>query len=96
VEIVLYVERGNADKLRELLLKDDIVSRANVVFRDASFLSREGFYVRIIGSEEQCKKALEISEEIAEEISGEEKEKVLKALREEDEGMLSGFSGVFR
>jgi len=96
MEVVLYVERGDADKLREILLKDELVSRANVVFRDASFLEKDGFYVRIIGSEEQCKKALELSKELAKEVSGEEKEKVLKALREEDEEMLSGFSGVFR
>ncbi|RLG07074.1 MAG: hypothetical protein DRN59_01905 [Thaumarchaeota archaeon] len=94
--MILYVERGSADKLREILLKDDVVSRANVLFRDAKSLGKDGYYVRVLGSEEQCKKALELAKDLAEEVSGEEREKVLKMLESEDEEMLSGFSGVFQ
>lgn len=96
MELILYVERGSADKLREILLKDDVVSRANVLFRDAKSLGKDGYYVRVLGSEEQCKKALELAKDLAEEVSGEEREKVLKMLESEDEEMLSGFSGVFQ
>ena len=96
MEVVLYAEGEAAEKLREILLKDEIVSRANVLFKDAKPLDREGFYIRILGSEEQCKKALELAKDLAEEVSGEEKEKVLKMLESEDEEMLSGFSGVFQ
>lgn len=95
MEVVLYAERETAEKLREILLKDEVVSRANVLFKDAKPLDKEGFYVRILGSEEQCKRALKLSRDLAEEVSGKEKEKVLKALRSEDEEMLSGFSRVF-
>lgn len=95
MEVVLYVEGEAAEKLREILLKDEVVSRANVLFKDAKPLDREGFYIRILGSEEQCKRALELSKDLAEEVSGEERERVLKALKSEDEEMLSGFSGVF-
>ena len=95
MEVVLYAKGEAAEKLREILLKDEIVSRANVLFKDAKPLDREGFYIRILGSEEQCKRALELSKDLAEEVSGEEKEKVLRSLRSEDEEMLSGFSGVF-
>ena len=96
MELILYVEKGSADKLREILLKDDVVSRANVLFRDAKSLGKDGYYVRVLGSEEQCKKALELAKDLAEEVSGEEREKVLKMLESEDEEMLSGFSGVFQ
>ena len=96
MELILYVERGSADKLREILLKDDVVSRANVLFRDAKSLGKDGYYVRVLGSEEQCRKALELAKDLAEEVSGEEREKVLKMLESEDEEMLSGFSGVFQ
>ncbi len=96
MELILYVERGSADKLREILLKDDVVSRANVLFREAKSLGKDGYYVRVLGSEEQCKKALELAKDLAEEVSGEEREKVLKMLESEDEEMLSGFSGVFQ
>ena len=96
MELILYVERGSADKLREILLKDDVVSRANVLFREAKSLGKDGYYVRVLGSEEQCKRALELAKDLAEEVSGEEREKVLKMLESEDEEMLSGFSGVFQ
>ncbi|RLG61774.1 hypothetical protein DRO02_08700 [archaeon] len=96
MEVILFVERASADKLKEILLKDDLVSRANVLFKDAKPLEKEGYYVRILGSEEQCRKALELARDLAEEVSGEERERVLKLLRSEDEEMLSGFSGVFQ
>ena len=96
MEIVLYVDNDKAEKLRSILLKDDVVSRANVVFREAKPMNKEGFYVRIIGDKEQCERAIELSKELAEEVSGEEKEKILDTLRKEDEEMLSGFSGIFR
>ena len=96
MELILFVEKASADKLKEILLRDDLVSRANVLFKDAKPLEKEGYYVRILGSEEQCRRALELAKDLAEEVSGEEKEKVLKLLRSEDEEMLSGFSGVFQ
>lgn len=96
VEIILFVERSKLRELEERLLKDDIVSRGNIIFRVSEPLRVGGFYARILGSEEQCNRARELAEEIAEEILGEEKEKVLKAIKEDDEKMLSGFSGIFK
>ncbi|MCF8885338.1 MAG: hypothetical protein QXK95_01250 [Nitrososphaerota archaeon] len=96
MEIILFVEKAKSRELEEKLLKDDLVSRANVLFRDSKPFREEGFYVRILGSEEQCEKARELAKEIAEEIVGEEKEKILKTIKEEDERMLSGFSGIFQ
>lgn len=95
MEVVLYAKGKAAEKLKEILLKDEVVSRANVLFKHVEPLDKEGFYIRILGSEEQCKRALELSKNLAEEVSSEEKEEVLKVLRSEDEEMLSGFSRVF-
>lgn len=95
LELVLFVEKDKADDLNKLLYEDDLASRANIIFRDASPLGREGFYVRVLGSEEQCARVEELSKDVAEIIEGEEKEKVLKFLKGEDDKMLSGFSGIF-
>lgn len=95
MEILLYAEKEAAEKLVNLLLKDDVVSRGNVISRDAEIMGKSGVYVRVAGSEEQCKRALEISKDLAVEVTGEEREKVLEILRSEDEKMLSGFSGIF-
>jgi len=96
MELILYVKGEKSEKLRKILLEDAVVSKANVVFKDAKMLGKEGYYVRVLGSEEQCKKALELSKDLAEEVTGAEREKVISILREEDERMLSGFSGIFR
>ena len=96
MELILYVKGEDSEKLRKILLEDEIVSKANIVFKDAKILGKEGYYVRVLGSEEQCKKALELSKDLAEEVTGAEREKVISILREEDERMLSGFSGIFR
>ncbi|MCX8187385.1 MAG: hypothetical protein N3F65_02100 [Nitrososphaeria archaeon] len=94
--LVLYADREKAEKLREILLKDDLVSRANVILKDAKMMDKEGFYIRILGDEKQCERALELSKGLAEEVTGEEKEKILNLMKKEDEEMLSGFSGIFR
>ncbi len=96
MEVILYADQEKAEKLRNILLKDELVSKANVIFKDAKFMNKEGIYIRIMGNEEQCKKAIELSKELAEEVTGEEKEKILNLMRKEDEEMLSGFSGIFR
>lgn len=91
----MKVSSENVDKTRDVLLNDDLVSRANVLFRDAKILEKEGYYIRIIGTEEQCSKALELTRGIAEEVKGEEKEAVLSKLREEGEAALEGFGRIF-
>ncbi|MEM2548345.1 MAG: hypothetical protein QW810_05790 [Nitrososphaerota archaeon] len=96
MEMILFVEKSRYKELEERLLKDDVVSRSNIIFRVSEPLREGGFYARIIGSEEQCDRARKLAGEIAQEILGEEKEKVLKAIKEEDEKMLSGFSGIFK
>jgi len=95
MELVLYAEKEAGEKLMNILLKDDIVSRANVISRDAGILGKSGVYIRIIGSEEQCGRALELAKDLAVEVKGEEREEVLRILKSEDEKMLSGFSGIF-
>lgn len=95
VELVLYTEKDAGKKLMNILLKDYLVSKGNVIFRDAGILGKSGIYIRIIGSEEQHRRALELAKDLAVEVKGEEKEKVLRILRSEDEKMLSDFSGIF-
>lgn len=95
MELILFVEGAKAKDLEKKLLGDEEVSKANIILRDASSEGRQGFYVRVMGSEEQCKRAKILAEELAEEVTGEEREKILKAMKDEDERMLSGFSGIF-
>ncbi|MCX8193395.1 MAG: hypothetical protein N3G77_06270 [Nitrososphaeria archaeon] len=83
-------------EVEDRLLKDDLVSRANIISRDSHPFREGGFYIRVLGSDEQCIRAKELVHDMAEEVVGKEREDVLKAIKEEDEKMLSGFSGIFK
>ncbi len=96
LELVLKVSSENVDKARNVLLSDEIVSRANVLFRDAKIIGEEGYYVRIIGTDEQCYRALELARDFAKEVKSEERERVLSKFEEEGEAALEGFGRIFR
>jgi hypothetical protein len=96
MEIVLQIESKNLQKAKDILLKDDMVSRASIVFKEGkSLLGKEGYFIYISGIEEQCKKAIEISKEIAKQASEKNKTEVIKKIREEQEKAAEGFGGIF-
>ena len=95
MEVILFVERASADKLKEILLKDDLVSRANVLFKDAKPLEKEGYYLKLAGSEDAVARAKELIGNDGEELKGEEKEKVLERFAEQDSNAAEGFGSIF-
>jgi enoyl-[acyl-carrier-protein] reductase (NADH) len=101
MEVILHVAGNNYAKLKEKLLADEIVNRASIVFKDAKQFDKEGGYLCIVtGTEERCKRALELTKdeegkELATEISGEEKEEILKKIKEEEDKAIEGFGGIF-
>ena len=104
MEIVLQIESKNYQKVKEILSKDDIVSRSSMTFKEASIIEKEGYYCYISGTDEQCKRALEIIKEkneetgeeveLAKEASTEEKEKVMNKIKEEEDKAIEGFGGI--
>jgi hypothetical protein len=96
MEIVLQIESKNLQKVKDILLKDDIVSRASMVFKDGkSLISKEGYYCYISGTEEQCKRAKELSKEIAKEAEAKDKNEVIAKIKEEQDKAAEGFGGIF-
>jgi len=95
MEVVLQVDTKNFQKAKEILLRDDVVSRASIIYKDAKEYGGEGYYFFISGTEEQCKKAVEITKEVAKEVEKNKKEKIIKSIKEEEEKALEGFGGIF-
>lgn len=83
------------NKVSNLLFNDDVVSRGNILVRDASIIGEKGYYIRIIGTEEQCRRALELTKDVAKVVTGEEKERFLEKLKEEGEAAAAGFGKIF-
>ena len=95
MEVVLKFEAKDLQKLKDVLLKDDSVSRASMTFKDAGFIGKQGYYCYISGVEEQCKKAVELVKGMAAAVEGDEKEQVIKKIKEEESKATEGLGGIF-
>ena len=98
MEIILHAEGKNYKKLQDRLLKDEVVNRASIIFKEASQFGKEsGYFVIVRGDEERLQRALEIAsdEELAEEVKGGEKEDISKKIKEEEDKAIEGFGGIF-
>ena len=96
MDVLLFVRKENYGKVREKLLKDEKASLLSITFRDAKNLGKEeeGYYCHLSGSEEYCKRALEIVKDLAEEVEEQEKEEVLEKIKEEEKKALEGFGAL--
>ena len=94
MDLLLFSKRENSKKLEEKLKKDDLVSRASIKVRDAGIVNKEGVYFYIEGTEDKIKKARELAKDLGEEVLGEEKEKVVNILKEEEEKAIEGFGAI--
>ena len=97
MEIVLKIKKENLQKVKDVLLKDDVVSRASVTFKEAKILGLKDdeYFCYISGLEEACKKAKELTKNLAEIANKKEEEEVIKKIKEEEESAMSGFGSIF-
>ena len=104
MEILIYIESKNYQKVSEKLLKDDAVSRISLAFKDAGNFddSKTGYYCYISGPDEVCRHAIsllkskegEMEIELAKEVSGKEKQEVINKIKEEEERAIEGFGNI--
>lgn len=104
MEIVLKIESKNYQKVKDILLRDDTVSRSSVTFKEGSIIDKEGYYCYLSGTEEQCKKALELVREkneetgeiveLAKEATSKEKKELINKIKEEEDRAIEGFGGI--
>jgi len=107
MELVLHMTTDKHQKVKDRLQKDNLASRASMIFKDAKTIeeSKEGYYCYVSGTEEQCKRILELiapknpkTGEVfvyATEVSGKEKDLVITKIKEEEDKALEGFGGIF-
>jgi len=97
MEIVIEIKKENLQKAKEILLKDDVVSRATIIFKEAKTLGfdNKNYYCYISGLEEQCEKAKELIKDIAELIENEKKDKIIEKIKQEENIALEGFGNIF-
>jgi hypothetical protein len=94
MDLLLFCKKENSKKLEEKLKKDELVSGASIKVRDASILNKDGVYFYLEGTEDKIIKAKELSLGLAEEVLGNEKENVIRILKEEEEKAIEGFGAI--
>ena len=94
MEIVLHFKSENFAKCKDILLGDDVVGRASLTFKEGSIIGKDGYYCYLSGTEEQCKKALELVKELAEEVKDETKSQLINKIKEEEEKAMEGFGNI--
>ncbi len=94
MDLLLEFEKENLAKIKEILLNDDVVSRASIVFKDGSMLGYDDkYFCYVYGTKEQIKKAKELVKDLAKE--SEHKEEIIKKIKEEEEKANVGFGAIF-
>lgn len=100
MEIVLRIKSENLNKVKDRLLKDEIVNRASIMFKEGSDFDVEGYICYISGTNDRCQRALEIIKTkdksgnevaLAEEVEKNKKEEIVKKIKEEEERAIEGF-----
>jgi nitrogen regulatory protein PII len=97
MEIVLKIKKENLQKVKDVLLTDDTVSRASMTFKEAKSLGFKGneYFCYISGLEEACNKAKELTKDNAVIANKKEEEEIIKKIKEEEESAMSGFGSIF-
>jgi hypothetical protein len=98
MEIVLKISPDNYQNVRQTLLKDDVVSRASIIFKDGKYFGENWYYCIISGTEEQLDRVSEMiksKDVLAEVVEGAEARKILQQLKEEEEKAIKGFGDIF-
>ena len=94
MEVVLHFKSENYAKGKDVLLTDDVVGRASLVFKEGSIIGKEGYFCYLSGTEEQCKRALELVKDLAEEAEDDTKSQLITKIKEEEEKAIKGFGDI--
>lgn len=96
MKVIYEIEQSDLKKVKDKLLKDDLVGRASVVFKDGKALELgDKYYCYLSGSEDACERSEELMKELGKKVDGEEKEKVIQKIQEEEDQAMQGFGGIF-
>jgi len=97
MEVVLKIKKQNLQKVKDLFLKDDTISRASVVFKEAKTLGLTGddYYCYISGIDNACEKAKKSVKDLAEIVKKNDEKKIIEKIKVEEESAMSGFGSIF-
>jgi len=96
VKLVFSFKADRQAEVEAILNREPIV-RQSILIRAATSAgsNREGNILLLEGTDEACRDALEALKGIAEELHGDEKEGIIKNIKEMEEKAMQGFGNIF-
>ena len=96
MEVIFEIEKSNVQKVKDSLLKDEIVNRASIMFKEGNALGLENkYYCYVSGVEEACERSKELMKELGKEVDEKTKEEILEKIKQEENQAMQGFGGIF-
>jgi len=97
MEVIFKIEKQNLQKVKDILLKDEMISKASVTFKESKSLGFEGdyYYCYISGLDEACDKAKELTKDLAEVVDEKDAKEIIKKIKSEEETAMTGFGNIF-
>ena len=97
MEVVFKIEKQHLQKAKDVLLKDETVSKASINFKEAKTLGfdNDHYYCYISGLDEACDKAKELTKDLAEVVDEKEAKKIIEKIKSEEESAMTGFGDIF-
>ncbi len=97
MKILFYLEKDKFQKISDIVLKNDLLARQSVNFREAASLGLKetGYYLELDCSEEAAAEARKLLKDLAKELAGKDKDKILDIIQKQDEAAQKGFGAIF-
>lgn len=97
MKILFYLEKDKFQKASDIVLKNDLLARQSVNFREAASLGLKeaGYYLELDCSEEAVGEAKKLLKDLAKELTGKDKDKILEIISKQEESANTGFGAIF-
>ena len=97
MKILFYLEKDKYQKSSDLVMKNDLLSRQSINFREAASLGLKetGYYLELDCSQEAVEEARKLLKDLAKELAGDEKNKILEIISKQEESANAGFGSIF-
>jgi hypothetical protein len=97
MEVVFKIKKQNLQKVKDLFLTDNVISRASVIFKESKSLGlkKDEYYCYVSGTNEAYEKAKQLIKDLGELVKKDEEKKIIDKIKQEEESAMSGFGSIF-
>jgi len=97
MELVFKIEKQNLQKVKDVLLRDELISKATIIFKESKSLDLKGdyYYCYVSGLNESCDKAKKLMKDLAEVVKEKDTKGIIERIKSEEESAITGFGDIF-